>query len=73
MPEAHVDPDGTHYIDTERSSVIIRDTRGASDLKYVATMVDNPGLGAGDSVREAVLSLANSYRRVADMIEKTQK
>jgi hypothetical protein len=63
------------YVDVpeRRTAVVIRDTGGAMDCKYTARLPDDPGLGVGDSVREAVLSLAESYRSIATLLESAQE
>lgn len=51
------------------SHVVVTNTHGASDHKFSAQPVDAVGLGGGDTPVEAVLSLCESLRAVADEIE----
>ncbi len=60
-------------IKLENNAVLVYSTHGASDLMYRATFRDAPVLGAGDSPTEAVHSLIESLRKIADKLESKVK
>ena len=49
--------------------VIIELTRGIMDAEYMAKIRDGVGLGAGNTVEEAIASVVASLRETADIIE----
>lgn len=53
--------------------VIIENTRGTMDCEYKASIRDGVGLGAGNTVEEAIASVVASLRRTADVIEQESK
>lgn len=52
-----------------QSYVVIEDVSSFDDCKYWAHTVDREGFGAGNTTEEAVRSLAQSFRKLADEIE----
>lgn len=52
------------------SCVIIEDTHGEMDHKYLSRLRDGGALGSGNTPSEAIQSLIRDLRKTADDIEK---
>ena len=66
-PNATLYEIGSHHGDYK---VVVSDTHNCSAMKYFSSFVDPPGLGAGNTKTEALLSLAESLDTAANAIRE---